>query len=150
MFLIPKRSLKLKVWITPRNVPENQGAKRWGMDWWSKEMPNFNPWKLLFNAWNFQKISCFADSMQNSSEISGPEIANSGPEIWRIHPPPFHAHILLAYTIFELFRLWIWTNGMYRGWIRAESVPWNSLKIRRAPDYSSNLCPPKIWSIWLF
>ena len=22
--------------------------------------------------------------------------------------------------------------------------------IRRAPDYSSNLCPPKIWSIWLF
>ena len=21
---------------------------------------------------------------------------------------------------------------------------------RRAPDYSSNLCPPKIWSIWLF
>ena len=24
------------------------------------------------------------------------------------------------------------------------------LKTRRAPDYSSNLCPPKIWSIWLF
>ena len=23
-------------------------------------------------------------------------------------------------------------------------------KTRRAPDYSSNLCPPKIWSIWLF
>ena len=21
---------------------------------------------------------------------------------------------------------------------------------RQAPDYSSNLCPPKIWSIWLF
>ena len=24
------------------------------------------------------------------------------------------------------------------------------LWLRRAPDYSSNLCPPKIWSIWLF
>ena len=23
-------------------------------------------------------------------------------------------------------------------------------KNRRRPDYSSNLCPPKIWSIWLF
>ena len=25
-----------------------------------------------------------------------------------------------------------------------------SVTSRRAPDYSSNLCPPKIWSIWLF
>ena len=30
--------------------------------------------------------------------------------------------------------------------------PWSRFlsMARRAPDYSSNLCPPKIWSIWLF
>ena len=27
---------------------------------------------------------------------------------------------------------------------------WQAPATRQAPDYSSNLCPPKIWSIWLF
>ena len=49
-----------------------------------------------------------------------------------------------------------WCGKRKGGGVAGEVPPlvqtnWQRVALtRRAPDYSSNLCPPKIWSIWLF
>ena len=61
------------------------------MEWWWMESPNFRPWNLLFRAWNFQpKSLVLLVRRRIPQKFQALKFQNSGPEIWRIHPPPFH------------------------------------------------------------
>ena len=88
------------------------------------------------------------------------EIASSRGRSKRSPPQPqriarFGApnQLLLGDSSCESLTLWI--QGSQTSWDLVGASP-TSQKFpgygltRRAPDYSSNLCPPKIWSIWLF
>ena len=45
----------------------------------------------------------------------------------------------------------VWVCFTEKGGPSKKGVLWVSANItRRPPDYSSDLCPPKLWSIWLF
>ena len=62
------------------------------MDWWCMAWPNSAP-EIDFSGPEIScKITCLLVRSRNPRQISGPEIPipNSGPEICRIHPPPFH------------------------------------------------------------
>ena len=62
-------------------------------------MAKFQGRQFTFQSLEFPvHFPCFAGSKHKSFEISGLKLQNRGPEIWQIHPPPFHTHILLAET----------------------------------------------------
>ena len=67
------------------------------------------------------KVGAWIGGVWNS-QISGPEIyfsgQNSGPEIWRIHPPPFHAPDLACLFFASLHKMCV-----TRPWLLHENIP---------------------------